>query len=104
MNEHILKALEVEIEPLIRKIVLDLRPSKVVDKDTFEQLYSKLNEYTEQIKGHDSLLRSMAGKLFYLFSTMVLEAKYTNYNSEIMDEVFRLRQVLIDVFDENIMI
>jgi len=101
MSENIMKSLEKDIEPIVKEIILGLRSEKKISPEHFNNLYSKLNEYKDNAKDHNMMFRSFVGKLFYLFSTMVLEAKYTNYDQRFMEEVFRLRVCLLSVFDET---
>ncbi|UHA74901.1 hypothetical protein [Paenibacillus sp. 481] len=102
MNEdNLLCSLEKDISQVIKVILLDLRPEKKVEEEKFKQLYSKLDEYKKQISGAEQIQRSIATKIFYLFSTMVVEAKYANYDYKIMEEAFRLRVYLLSFFDED---
>ncbi|MBW7474566.1 hypothetical protein K0T92_07395 [Paenibacillus oenotherae] len=102
MNEEKLSQIESEIEPLIKRIVLDLRPEKIINPGTFKELHEKLDAYRLLIEGQSHIPRSFAGKVFYLFNTLIIEASYKNYDAAIMDEVFKLQPYLYPVFDENL--
>lgn len=96
-----IRTIEKDIEQLIKKILLDLRPEKKINKDNFDTLYLKIEEYKNLIKDQESLSRSITGVLFYFFSTLVFEAQYIHYDEKIMKEVFRFRIALLNVFDEK---
>lgn len=96
-----LELLEKELEPIIKQLILSLRAEKNVDSELMTLLHSKLDYYVELAQNQKLIYRSFIGKMFYLFSTMVLEAKYVNYDKRIMDQVFLLRSKLLIVFDES---
>ncbi|BBI34323.1 hypothetical protein KCTCHS21_37220 [Cohnella abietis] len=96
-----IQLLEKQMEPVIHKIIVDLKIEKTIDYSAINSLNDLLSDYRKQIKDQTLLPRSFVGKLFYLFSTMVLHAHYVNYRGDIMTEVFRLRVYLLSVFDET---
>lgn len=96
-----LKSLEKDIEPLIKCILVDLKLEKKFNEDEFDTLLGKLNEYKVLIRKQEVICRSFAGKLFYLFSTMVLEAKYTSYDPQLMEKIFDLRSALLSLYIED---
>ncbi|UHA73752.1 hypothetical protein [Paenibacillus sp. 481] len=93
--------LEKDMEPLIQRIIVELKLEKTIDGSALASLNDKLSVYKTQIKEQNVIPRSFVGKLFYLFSTMVWHAQYVNYRDDIMLEVFRLRTCLLSVFDES---
>ncbi|MNJ65483.1 hypothetical protein D3C77_614980 [compost metagenome] len=58
--------LEKEMDPILKQIIFDLRPEGKIKNQLFSELYIKLNDYKEMIKGAEQINRSIAGKLFYL--------------------------------------
>lgn len=97
------REIEKELNPIIKQIILDLRPAKKMDERLFADLHNRLEAYKVCLRGCDTLPRSMAGKLFYLFSTMIVEAKHADYDQRIVDEIMRLRLMLLDIFDETML-
>lgn len=64
----------------------------------FKELYEKLEAYQLLMEGQEYIHRSFAGKIFFLFSTILVNAKFANYDPVIMDEVFRLQQYLFSIY------
>lgn len=95
--------LEKELDLIIKQIIFDLRPKKRIDEELFNKLYEKLGCYTALIKGSAVISRTVSGELFYLFSTMIVEAKYMKFDNKIMGKIFRLRIYMLNVYDENIL-
>ncbi|MCM3288842.1 hypothetical protein M3661_01670 [Paenibacillus sp. MER 180] len=97
-----LKSLEKDVGALIKSILVDLKMEKKCNEGEFDILLGKLNEYKFLLRKHEVISKSFAGELFYLFSTMVLEAKYTNYEPQLMKKIFDLRSVLLSLYNEEI--
>lgn len=95
--------LEKKMDPIIKQIIFDLRPEGKINNQLFSELYSKLNDYKEMLKGAEHINRSIAGKLFYLYSTMIVEAKYKDFENNIIDELLRFRIYLLNVYDDRIL-
>ncbi|KJB88836.1 hypothetical protein AZ66_05105 [Paenibacillus sp. E194] len=101
MSKDSLDLIEKEIYQLIKSISVDLKLEKKIDEKQFETLLHHLDTYKYLIRDQNVLCRSFAGKIFYLFSTMVLQAKYVRYDERLMDLIFQLRSSLLCVFDES---
>ncbi|THF82708.1 hypothetical protein [Cohnella fermenti] len=103
MDDNNLEQIENDISVLIKQIIFDIRPQKIINPDTFRILYERLDEYKNKIHDSKVLSRSMAGKLFYLYSSMVLEAKYDSYSDRFMNELSKLRISLLHIYDEDML-
>lgn len=98
-NDNNFESIEKEIEPLIKRVMVGLRTTKKVDVATLEKIHEKLESYTINSRSSILIEKSFVSKIFYLFSTMVLEAHYIGYDKDIMNEVFKLRVSLLNLFD-----
>lgn len=89
------------MDSIIKNIIVQLRTEKSISNSMIDQLINQLDEFKAIIKDQDHISRTFAGKLFYLFSTMVFEAKYMQYDQDIMDVISQLRVCVLKVFDEQ---
>jgi hypothetical protein len=102
MNKK-LKALEKEIEQIVKRIIISAKLDKQYSNEDFSELYLKLGEYKIEIKDAVVMNRPFVAKMFYLFSTLVLYAKYIDYEPKVMDEIYRLRTNLLSMLDDGIL-
>jgi hypothetical protein len=78
---------------LLQKLV-PIKTSKTIGKQSFNKLYSLLDELKVLIKGQVSINRKLAGLLFFIYVTMYAEAEHVHYSNSIFIEVARLEDYL----------
>ncbi|NBI31143.1 hypothetical protein [Chengkuizengella marina] len=97
MNNKI-DVIEKKIFELLKKIMADLRPAKIINKSTFNQLYRTLDELKPLIKEEEYVKKSLVDKLFFLQNFMIVQADYANYSDELMKEIQKVGSYLVDIF------
>ena len=76
--------------------------NKVIDDQLVTDLLKLLAEYKVNESNKEGFSKVFYGKLFFLFSTLVNFAKYSGYNAEHMDQIYRLRVGIMDLFSDVI--
>lgn len=96
-NEKIM-SIEASIEPVIKAIMIEMKCQREVNEQLVNQIIELLSEYKDHTLNESVISKAFTGKLFYMFSTLVYQAKSTKYNSATMEQIFRLRVSLLDIF------
>ncbi|USG64635.1 hypothetical protein NDK47_21195 [Brevibacillus ruminantium] len=89
-----LKIIEEELKQLSPEIIVPVRTQKIVNSKAFERMYLLLDEILELIKEEDNISRKLAGRLFFLYTYLLHQAKYTNMPEEIFHEAGKIKEYL----------
>src|SRR3569832_1607200 len=101
-NNLKIEELKQEVGSVFVKIILALRPDKIVNKADFNTLYLLLEELCDLMRNETVMDRKFVGRLFFMFNTIIVEASHCDYSDHIMQEVWKLSGCLMKLFDEEI--
>lgn len=92
-NDKFLK-IQQEVNELMTDLLVPLRNEKRVNKQAFSKLYIYLDELVQLTKGEVYINRNLAGLLFFIYTTVCVEAEHTDYTSEIFIQAAKLEDYL----------
>ncbi len=92
-----------EIEDSINKLTVDLltpiRGSKTINQEAVEKLHSLLDELIVLLKDEKTIKRSLAGLLFFIYTTVAAESEHLHYSHPVFIEAGRLEEYLDRLLD-----
>ncbi len=92
-----------EIEDAINKLTVDLlvpiRGSKTINQEAFDKLHFLLDELIINLKDEKTIKRSLAGLIFFIYTTVVAESEHLHYSDPIFIEAGRLEEYLDRLLD-----
>lgn len=100
MSKENLLLIEGSINPIIKKLVVDMKTKKDINEQMVTELLELLESYKLNELNEKSFSKLFYGKLFFLFSILVNYAQYSGYKVEHMEQINRLRVGIMDLFSD----
>jgi hypothetical protein len=90
--------IEVKIKNVCKELVLQLRPSGVIDTNLIQTLHSCLDSYIQSVRTESMVSKEIVGILIYTFTRFYHQSKFSKNSQELLDEFERLYGKLLRIF------
>lgn len=90
--------LESRLDRATMRLIPELRLTKTADEQVMQDLYSIADDLQVAMKGQGEISIQFAGKLWYVFMAMLIEADHTDSPEPILDAAWQYADRLRKAF------
>jgi hypothetical protein len=93
-----LAGIETRIDELTAPLLVPLRTSKVIDGIVFADLLAVGKDFVDAVGRVEVVPKSLVGKVWFIFTTMLAEAEHTRAPEPILDAAWQWEDLLSNAF------
>lgn len=98
MEQYRMNELAIEIDEMMQDILLPARAEKIANENAFMKLDLVLKEMKQTIDSKDMVSCKLIGRLFFLYSSLISEAQFCKYDSDLFRRVAQFESDLMEIF------